>query len=194
MERMKSLKMKVDGTSGRMETERGAVLRRHLSEMGGMYANGAAAGKLIAAGDPLVYEFYDLGMAEKAGELAFGTSVVYPGQVGDEFFMTKGHFHRVLETAEVYHCLSGHGVMLMESPEGAVEYREMAAGDVVYVPGRYAHRSVNISGEDALVTFFVFRADAGHDYGSIEGRGFRKLVVADGTGYAVVDNPRWNGA
>jgi len=38
-----------------------------------------------------------------AGELLFGVSIVHPGKVGNEFYMTKGHFHTVLETAEIYH-------------------------------------------------------------------------------------------
>jgi glucose-6-phosphate isomerase len=32
--------------------------------------------------------------------------------------MTKGHFHTILETAEVYYTLSGEGFMLLENPEG----------------------------------------------------------------------------
>ena len=83
-------------------------------------------------------------------------------------------------------------MMLMESPEGDVEYQIMKPGAVVYVPGRYAHRSINLSDSEKLVTFFVFRADAGYDYVSIEEKGFRKLVLADQiSGYNVIDNPKW---
>ena len=46
----------------------------------------------------------------------------YPGKVGDEYFMTKGHFHTILETCEVYYTLSGQGAMLMETPEGTIRY------------------------------------------------------------------------
>jgi glucose-6-phosphate isomerase len=42
-----------------------------------------------------------------------------------------------------------------------------------------------------LVTFFVYPADAGHDYGSIEKQGFRKLIVEQDGRPAIVDNPRW---
>lgn len=52
----------------------------------------------------LVYEFYELGAPEHPGDIAFGTSIVYPGTVGGEYFMTNGHFHTILETAEVYIC------------------------------------------------------------------------------------------
>ena len=171
----------------------GAVtpLQRRASDLNGIYADSKALNTLIADDDPLVYEFYDLGIQERSGDLAYGTSMVFPGKVGNEFFMTKGHFHTILDTAEVYYCLSGYGLMLMESPEGDVEYQEMTPGSAVYVPGRYAHRSVNLSDTEKLVTFFVFRADAGHDYGTIEKKGFRKLVVSGDSGYRIVDNPLW---
>jgi glucose-6-phosphate isomerase len=114
--------------------------------------------------------------------------------VGDEYYMTKGHFHTILDTGEVYYCLAGQGIMLMENPEGAWEAPSLKAGAAVYVPPRYAHRSINVSPTDPLVTFFAFRADAGHDYGTIESRGFRKLVVDKAGSPDIVDNPKWKEA
>jgi glucose-6-phosphate isomerase len=167
-------------------------LRRKLSNMKGMYHDQAAYDDAVKAGDPLVYEFFDMGVPESSGDVAYGTSITYPGKVGDEYHMTKGHFHTVLDTAEVYYCLRGHGLMMMESPEGEVEVQELTPGKAVYVPGRYAHRSINISSTDPLITFFAFPGHAGHDYGSIETQGFRKLVVERDGKPALVDNPRWS--
>jgi glucose-6-phosphate isomerase, archaeal len=169
-------------------------IRRKLSAMSGMYADQKAFDAMVADGDPLVYEFYDLAVPADAGEIAFGTSITYPGKVGDEYFMTKGHFHSILETAEVYYCLSGKGQMMMENPEGDWESREMTAGQAVYVPARYAHRSINTSLSEPLVTFFAFRGDAGHDYGTIEEKGFRNLVVQRDGSAVVIDNPKWRNA
>ncbi|GIO14108.1 glucose-6-phosphate isomerase [Cohnella xylanilytica] len=165
-------------------------LKRYLTQMKGMYADDAATEALLAQGNPLLYEFHELGITETAGNLAFGTSIVYPGKVGDEYYMTKGHFHTVLDTAEVYYCIGGRGLMLMENPEGEWDAQEFSPGKAVYVPGRYAHRSVN-TGTEPLITFYAFRADAGHDYGSIETKGFRKIVVEQGGKPAIVDNPKW---
>jgi len=168
----------------------GAVsTKRYLSQMQAMYRDAKAAARQVAEGDPLVYEFHELGAPEHAGDLAFGTSIVYPGKVGDEYFMTKGHFHTVLETAEVYYCLAGKGGMLIENPEGDTAFHALAPGQALYVPKRYAHRSVN-TGTEALVTFFAFRADAGHNYGAIETGGFRKLVVDRAGVPALIDNPK----
>ncbi|MDD5016498.1 MAG: glucose-6-phosphate isomerase [Eubacteriales bacterium] len=164
--------------------------KRNLSDMRGMYFDEAAAEKLTAECNPLIYEFFETGAPEKDSDLAFGTSITYPGKVGNEFFMTKGHFHTILETAEVYYCLGGCGYMLIENPEGDWSAQKLAAGTVVYVPPRYAHRSVN-TGDTPLVTLFCFRADAGHDYGTIETKGYRKLIVEQDARVKIIDNPKW---
>ncbi len=174
--------------NGRSDTR--PSLGRHLSNMKGMYADDHALALMLEQEDVLLYEFHELGIPESPGNLAFGTSIVYPGKVGEEYFMTKGHFHTILDTAEVYYCIGGKGLMLMENPEGEWEVQEFAPGRAVYVPGRYAHRSIN-TGSEPLITFYVFRADAGHDYGSIETRGFRKIAVEREGEPVLVDNPKW---
>lgn len=174
------------GMSAMKETD-----KRHLSQMKGMYHDDAAFDKAVAQGDPMVYEFHGLPVPETAGDLAFGCSIVYPGKVGDEYYMTKGHFHTIMDTAEVYYCLRGKGYMLMENPEGDWRALALEAGKAVYVPKRYAHRSINVGSDEPLITFFVFRADAGHDYGTIEQKGYRKLLVERDGQPAIIDNPKW---
>ncbi|MDR2068638.1 MAG: cupin domain-containing protein [Spirochaetaceae bacterium] len=165
--------------------------KRYLSQMKGIYNDTAAFEKMADGGNPLVYEFYELGAPHNPGDLAFGTSITYPGKIGNEYFMTKGHFHTILETAEVYYTLSGEGGMLLENPEGDTEFCPMEPGQAIYVPPRYAHRSIN-TGKVPLVSFFVFRGDAGHNYATIETKGYRKLVVEGNDGKPrVIDNPRW---
>ncbi len=164
--------------------------KRFVSSMRGMYADEAATEEMIKNGDPLVYEFYEMGAPEKDSDLAFGASITYPGKVGNEYFMTKGHFHTILATAEVYYCLSGEGYMLLESPEGDWSAQPLKPGVMVYVPPRYAHRSIN-TGSVPMVTFFCFRGDAGHDYGTIETKGYRKLLVEKDGKVEIVDNPKW---
>ncbi len=165
-------------------------IRRTLTSMRGQYRDTAAYDALLAVEDTLLYEVYELQRPHVAGELLHGISIVHPGKVGDEYFMTKGHFHTVLETAEVYHCLKGEGFMVMETPEGAWAVAELRPGVVLYVLPRWAHRSVNTGAGD-LVTLFAYPGHAGHDYGTIEQQGFRKLVVEQEGGPIVVDNPRW---
>lgn len=166
--------------------------KRYLSNMKGMFADDAAYKSMLNEADHLLYEFYELDLPNKEGDLLFGTSIVYPGKVGNEYNMTKGHFHTILDTAEVYYCLSGKGALLLENPEGDWSLEEFEPGKAVYTPGRYAHRSIN-TGDEPLVTFFVFRADAGHDYGTIETKGFRKLVIDNKGTPEIIDNPKWKG-
>ena len=168
-------------------------LQRFLSNMKDIFSDQVACDAQLAKENVLIYEFFDMGVPESSGEIAYGTSITYPGKVGDEYFMTKGHFHTVLDTAEVYYCLSGHGYMLMENPEGDWEAQELTPGHAVYVPVRYAHRSINVSPSEPLITFFAFPGNAGHDYGTIETKGFRKLIVESDGKPSIIDNPKWQG-
>ncbi len=173
-------------------SEKKITSKRYLSNLQGMVADEKALqDKIAQEGNSLVYEFHEMGVPEKSGDLAFGFSIVYPGKIGNEYYMTKGHFHTILDTAEVYLCLAGHGYMLCENPEGDWMAFELLPGKMVYVPERYAHRSINVGAEEALRTFFVFRADAGHDYGTIETKGYRKLLIERDGKPTVIDNERW---
>lgn len=176
-----------------LETGRSATAestKRNLSRMKGMFADDAALNRILSNDDPLVYEFYELGAPQENAHLLFGTSILYPGKVGEEYFMTKGHFHTILETSEVYYCLSGSGFLLMESPAGDWLIKKMEPGKATYVPPCYAHRTINTGGVP-MVSFFVFRADAGHDYGAIETKGYRKLLVERDGEPVIIDNPKW---
>lgn len=164
---------------------------RRLSSLQGQFLNQAAYRSMLVEEDALIYEVFEIKRPEIPGELLYGLSVVHPGKVGDEYFMTKGHFHSVLDTTEVYYCLRGAGFMVMETPEGDWAVEPLRPNSVLYVPPRWAHRSVNASCHEDLVTFFVYPANAGHDYGSIEKSGFRKLVVEQMGEPTIIDNPRW---
>ena len=170
-----------------------ATLVRTLQNMRQMFADTATVeAKLEAGDDPLLYEFYDMGVPESAAHLAFGCSICYPGKIGDEYYMTKGHYHEVFDTAETYYCLRGHGLMMLETPDGRWDVQELVPGRMVYIPGGWAHRSINI-GDEPFITYYTFRGDAGHDYATIETLGFRKLVVERAGQWTVIDNPKWTG-
>ena len=167
-------------------------IERKLSQMAGQYSDQNAYDQLLAREDVLLYEVYEIKRPEVEGEILHGISIVHPGTVGDEYFMTKGHYHTVLDTAEIYYTLGGRGVMVMETPEGDWAVEELKPGSVLYVPPRWAHRSVNTGTDEDLVMFFAYPANAGHDYGTIETQGFRKLVLDVDGSPEIVDNPRWS--
>ncbi len=166
-------------------------LVRRLSALEGLFNDRSAYEACRADRDPIVYEVYEIKAPENAGELQHGVTIVHPGKVGNEYFITKGHFHHVLETAEIYLTLRGRGFMIMETPEGDWAAEELVPDSILYIPPRWAHRSVNVGTED-LVMFFTYPGNAGHDYATIEKKGFRKLIIEDAGIPKAVDNPRWD--
>lgn len=162
---------------------------RRLSDMRGMYQDTAATETILARGDPLIYEVYTVDVPESAGHLLHCLTVLHPGQVGDEYYMTKGHFHVVMDTAEIYLGLEGEGCLLMQTNEGDVQALKMERGTIAYVPPGWAHRTVN-TGQVPFVFFAVWPGHAGHDYGTIEEHGFSKLMVERNHQPVLIPNPR----
>jgi aldehyde:ferredoxin oxidoreductase len=163
---------------------------RRLSDMRGMYLDIAATEELIKQGDPLLYEVYEVDVPHEEGQLIYCTSIIYPGKVGDEYYMTKGHFHSKESTAEMYLGLQGRGYLLMQTHDGQTSAIEMRPGTIAYIPPFWAHRTVN-TGDEPFIFFGVYPGDAGHNYGTIEEEGFAKLVVEKNGKPAIVDNPRY---
>ncbi len=170
----------VDLDNGAMPNATNHLVRR-ASDMRGYYQDEKALEALIADGDPLHYEVFEVPVPEEYGHLMYCISKLQPGRVGDEFFMTKGHYHTVLQTGEIYLGLRGEGYMVMKTPDGVFNAQPIARGKMVYVPPYWAHRSVNAS-DEPLVSFCVYPGDAGHNYGDIVEQGFPKGVFfEDGT-------------
>lgn len=170
----------ISSKSSLFETYDNKVVRR-LSDMKGFYADSEAEKRMIADGDPVLYEMLEVTPPEEPGNLTYCTTVLYPGKVGEEYFMTKGHIHVIRGTAEVYYFTHGEGVLVCETPEGEVSEQRVVAGDVAYVPAGWAHRTINI-GNDNLVFFAIYPAGAGHDYDFIAVRGFKIRIMDDGNG------------
>lgn len=166
----------IDLENGTMPEHTNQITRK-ASDMQGYYANSEALEELISEhNDPLHYEVFEVPVAEQAGQLMYCISKLQPGKVGDELFMTKGHYHGIAGTAEIYLCLRGQGIMLMKTAGGKWAVEQMNRGRMVYVPPYWAHRSVNTSKAEPLISFCVYPADAGHNYGDIEQEGFGKRI------------------
>lgn len=160
------------------------LIERHASSLRGAFADSLALEEVVANGDPLVYEVRQYDVPEETGQLICCTTVIQPGTVGDEFFMTKGHFHARRDTGEVYLGLSGHGYLLLMTEDGERAEVPMERGTVAYVPPLWAHRTVN-TGDEPFVFFAVYPGQAGHDYGTIETTGFPQRVVRTAAGPVV---------
>jgi glucose-6-phosphate isomerase len=168
-----------DLARGMMHDPKSHLVRR-ASAMRGHYRDAAALEALVAAGDPVHYEVFETPVPHEYGHLMYCISKLHPGLVGDEWFMTKGHYHTALNTGEIYLALRGEGLMMMKTPDGRCRHERFEPGRMVYVPPYWGHRSIN-TGTEPLISFCVYPGDAGHNYGDIEKEGFpRRAFLRQG--------------
>lgn len=163
-------------------------IQRHLSDMRNMYYDRQATEDILKVEDPLLYKVYQWLVPPEVGQLVVCTTVIYPGKVGNEYYMTKGHIHAKTDRSEVYIGLEGKGALLL-SKDDQFEMIEFYKGAVAYVPPHWAHRTVN-TGEENLVFLGIYPADAGHNYEEIERFGFSHLVVEQEKRPVVIPNPK----
>ena len=105
------------------------------------------------------------------GGLFFGVSTIYPGKVGNEYFMTKGHFHLQSDRAEFYWGIQGQGMLILMGRDQNTWAEEVYPGSLHYIGGHIAHRLAN-RGIDKLIVGACWPSDAGHDYEEIANKGF----------------------
>jgi glucose-6-phosphate isomerase len=153
------------------------MVRRQLSDLRNCFMDTVEFEAALEQEDSLLYEVSAVEAADGPGQLHYGLGILYSGKIGDEYYMTKGHYHSTREAAEIYIGLKGEGVMLLEDEAtGVSKMVPLRANSVVYVPGFTAHRTMN-TGDEPLVYIGVYPSNAGHDYGSIADQNFSHVVV-----------------
>lgn len=162
---------------------------RRLSDLAELFHDQEAVRRALKRDDPLVYDWRAQPFQTPESDLTFGVTRIYPGQVGGEYFMTRGHFHLQRALPEIYFCLQGTGMLLLESEAGAFQAVTWTPGTVSHIPPHTAHRAVN-TGDTILVFAAVYQQSAGHDYKTVAQRGFAQLVVAREGKPVLVANPR----
>jgi glucose-6-phosphate isomerase len=175
----------LDLEGGALAPER-KLTERTLRDMDGMFLAPVPESRA----DEVVYAVSEIPVPVSGSNLLSSTTVIQPGMVGDEYHMTKGHYHAVRDRAEIYVTLAGIGLLVMGTEDGRHQVEPMRRGTVNYIAGGWAHRSVNV-GALPLVFYAVYVADAGYDYATIEEEGFPVLVVGREDGPEVVPNPRY---
>jgi len=114
------------------------------------------------------------------GGLFWGITIIEPGQVDSEYFMTHGHFHLLRDRCEYYAALEGEGALLLMDESRKTWMEPMSAGTVHFIPPRLAHRVAN-TGKGSLRFAACWPSDAGHDYDTIRTHGFgSRLLCIDG--------------
>ena len=169
------LKFETVGT-GRLVGESVQAEVRRLGELAGVFADEAARRAMDMQQVVYRVQRYQPIVEGTVGGLYFGNTIIEPGLVGDEFFMTKGHFHAKRDRGEYYWCLSGQGLLLLMDESRGYRVEVMQSASLHYIPGHTAHRCVN-TGDDSLVFGACWPSDAGHDYEAIATDGFSVRVL-----------------
>lgn len=155
-----------------------------LGELAGLFRDARAYGTM----DPkrMVYRVraWTPVPAGEEGGLFWGVTLLEPGKVGDEYFMTHGHFHANATRAEYYAAVSGQGILLRMDAQRKTWGEAMKGGTIHYIRGEHAHRVVNV-GAEPLIFWACWGSDAGYNYGAIRERGFGARVV-EHDGYPVI--------
>ncbi len=110
------------------------------------------------------------------GGLFFGTTNLLPGKVGNEYFMTKGHFHALSGRAEFYWGVQGEGMLILMDRDRNTQAEKIFPGSLHYIPAHVAHRVAN-TGNSTLVFGACWPSDAGHDYDEIARNGFSARLI-----------------
>lgn len=150
--------------------------RRTVADLSGYWEDEAAARQM---GSVLLYTtqswFPEPDGTE--GAVLLGNTVLMPGQVGREFFMTRGHWHLKRSRGEMCITVSGQGAIVLMDDARNVRLETMTPGSSHWISGELAHRTVN-TGDEPLVFLCMWPADCGHDYEVIRREGFAQRVLA----------------
>jgi glucose-6-phosphate isomerase len=178
----------IDGATGAVTPATGRYVKR-LSALRDLYAEPAAVDAFIAEhGDVTAYEVIEY--RPDGSDICFGTTIMAPGKIGTEYFLTRGHYHAKSDRGETYYTQSGEGLLLLHARSGEARVVAMRPGICAFIPPDWAHRSVN-TGSVPLVFVWMCAVDAGHDYGEVATRGMRQRAVERDGQPTVVDNPNF---
>ena len=140
-------------TGNRLLGERVENVSRTLGDLRGIFADVDAFSRM-----PQNMPAYEVSsfLPEQEGTpggLYFGITYLHPGKVGNEYFMTKGHFHANIDRAEFYWGLEGEGMLILMDQLRRVWAERIFPGSLHYIPGGVAHRMANTGN-----TLFSFAA------------------------------------
>lgn len=158
---------------------------KKISDMKGYFINEEAREKIEKEENKVVYKVYKQDVPLIEGELLHCLTCIQPGNVDGQFFMTKGHYHLNEKCAEIYHCLKGDGLLLLQK-EDQIKILEFKPNAIAYIPAGWGHRTVNISFTKSLVFFSVWPAQSGYDYERTMKEPFQSSIVKDKESYKII--------
>lgn len=164
--------------------------KRFLGDMQNYFNDQQSIQAILVNENPLIYEYWEI-QNDGSSMISMSMTKIASGVVGDEFYMTKGHFHTLEEDGEeIYIVLQGQGYLLLQNRNSETQVLELIPNHLYYSPKGWAHRTVN-RGEDELIFLTLWPNAVGHDYQSIERGGFPQLVVKGYPDPEIRQNPRY---
>lgn len=159
-----------DFISGDLKSETLTTYYKKIKDTAVVYRNIEAA---LASEEMAYYVTSELhnSPTDNKEALNWGITCMYPVLIDNECCMTRGHFHVDTEYPEYYLCTAGDGHLLCWDGEGQVLAYHLTVGTLQYIDGRLAHRLIN-TGDEIFKVVACWADPAGHDYQSIEDKGF----------------------
>lgn len=105
----------------------------------------------------VIYETF----TDKYTPINLTLTIVHPGTIGKEYYMTKGHIHRK-KVPEFYILLEGKGKLLMQK-QSKVKVIDLKKGEITLIPIGYAHRLIN-TGNKKLKVLTIYDQESKPDY------------------------------
>ncbi len=177
----------VDYSNGDIKGKNVITAKKYLKDLPNIFGDEEAFSKIDD--DTLIYEVQAILPVDEGieGGLFYGKTIIHPGKVGDEYYMTKGHFHQKIDRAEFYWGIEGEGMLLLMDQKRNTWAEKIHPGSLHYIDGFIAHRTVNIGGTP-LSFGACWPADAGHHYQEIMDNGFSaRLIEVDGKPKLIVN-------
>jgi glucose-6-phosphate isomerase len=171
-----------------MVTQYTEMVQRRVSDMQMMFFDKSATQKAIQVANPVVYEFNNNKFVTSSSDMAIAITRIFPGKIGDEYYMSKGHQHQRMDQPEIYICIKGHGYLLLDTFDGEFRAEPWKPGTITHIPPMWAHRAVNTSSE-TMIYIGVYHVSAGHDYSMVAARGFSRVVIEKDGHPAIIPHP-----
>ena len=161
----------------------GAEIRnsqKTITQMEDLFADKAALAQLSPSALVYSVQWWSPVPENTEGGLFWGTTVLEPGLVGREYFMTHGHVHAKADRTEFYGTTEGRGALILMDATRKTWLEEMSPGSLHHIPPGIAHRVAN-TGNSRLRFIACWPSDAGYDYAAIRKNGFgARLLYVDG--------------
>lgn len=114
--------------------------------------------KILKISNPTIYSIYEHKVPKRKGHFVALTTIINPGKIGNDYYMTEGFEHKDVSSAEILLCLNGVGTVLMQAEFGNSIAIKISKGKICYIPPYWSYRVVNTSKKDNLSFFCTFSA------------------------------------